>query len=102
MVSKVRYAKLTISYSNDDVRIVSAIAVSLAPEAIDGTRLTLEISSTNDGRTLLLSFTAGDLVSLRAGVNTILRLMLSALNSIQAASFAISSDQKTKSSSQKD
>lgn len=67
-------------------KVISALADSLKPEAIRGKRLTLSISTKNHGKTLLLRFDAKDVVSLRAGMNTILRLALSGLKSIQAVS----------------
>ena len=50
-----------------------------------GKRLRLIVGEKNNGGTLLLKFSGSDLVSVRAGMNTILRLTLSALKSIRAA-----------------
>ena len=67
-------------------RVISAIAASLAPEELKGARLTFSVSISKDGTLLLLKFSGADVVSLRAGMNTVLRLTLSALKSIEATS----------------
>jgi tRNA threonylcarbamoyladenosine modification (KEOPS) complex Pcc1 subunit len=81
--SKVTAATLKIELSGSK-KLISALADSLSPETISGKRLTFTVSKKNEGETLLLHFVASDVVSLRAGMNTILRLTLSALNSIEA------------------
>ncbi len=84
MTSKVKHVTLEFELSAEK-RIISSLHSSLVPEAIKGKRLRLIVGEKNNGGTLLLKFSGSDLVSLRAGMNTILRLTLSALKSIRAA-----------------
>jgi tRNA threonylcarbamoyladenosine modification (KEOPS) complex Pcc1 subunit len=75
--------RLTVEL-DDEKKVISALLKSLQPETIASKRLNFSVSTKNTGRTLLLTFVAEDLVSLRSGMNTILRLVLSALKSIRA------------------
>jgi len=81
--SKVERVTLEIEL-NAEKKIVSSLLASLSPEAIESKRLSFSVEQKTNGKVLLLSFSGSDLVSVRAGMNTILRLLLSALNSIQA------------------
>jgi tRNA threonylcarbamoyladenosine modification (KEOPS) complex Pcc1 subunit len=90
MRSKVRYASLEIEFTADP-RILLSIASSLAPENIEGKRLTVRTRTKKKGNVLQLSFQAADMVSLRAGMNTTLRLMLSALKILEATGLKESS-----------
>jgi len=80
--SKVICATLTIEVRAKK-KEVSSLVASLIPERIEGKRLTFQVSSKEGGNILLLNFSAADLVSLRAGMNSVLRLTLSALKSIR-------------------
>ena len=60
--------------------------MSLRPESIESKRLKVTISTGSRGQTLVLRFSAVDLVSLRAGLNSVLRLTLSALKSVRTLS----------------
>ena len=84
MTPKINHASLEIEL-DEKKKIVSALASSLALEALKGRRLSFTVSTKNSGETLLFFFSAADLVSLRAGMNTILRLTSSALMSIRGA-----------------
>jgi tRNA threonylcarbamoyladenosine modification (KEOPS) complex Pcc1 subunit len=84
LASKIRRVTLEVELSAEK-KIISSLHSSLAPEAIKGKRLSLAVVGKNNGETLLLKFSGSDLVSVRAGMNTILRLTLSALKSIRGA-----------------
>jgi tRNA threonylcarbamoyladenosine modification (KEOPS) complex Pcc1 subunit len=84
LTSKIKHVTLGFELSAEK-RIISSLHSSLAPEAISGKRLSLTVGEKNNGGTLLLKFSGSDLVSVRAGMNTILRLTLSALKSIRTA-----------------
>jgi tRNA threonylcarbamoyladenosine modification (KEOPS) complex Pcc1 subunit len=83
--SKVRYVTLEVELAAEK-RVISSLLSSLAPEAIKSKRLDFIVTRKKDGKTLTLRFSAADLVSVRAGMNTILRLALSALKSIREVS----------------
>jgi tRNA threonylcarbamoyladenosine modification (KEOPS) complex Pcc1 subunit len=84
LASKIRRVTLEVELSAEK-KIISSLHSSLAPEAIKGKRLSLAVVGKNNGSTLLLKFSGSDLVSVRAGMNTILRLTLSALKTIRGA-----------------
>jgi tRNA threonylcarbamoyladenosine modification (KEOPS) complex Pcc1 subunit len=98
--SNVKSASLEIHFQASK-KIISALVPSLSPEMIKSKRLTVTVTTANHGKTLVLKFVAKDLVSLRAGMNTILRLILSALKSIDAVS-ALDSKISKEALSQKD
>jgi len=81
MSPKLIHATLLIQLE-DNKKVISALAASLAPETMRGKRLTFTVSTRNSGRILVLGFSSTDFVSLRAAMNTILRLTASALKSI--------------------
>ncbi len=83
--SKVLFATLSVEIV-EDKKVTEAIASALSPEIVKNRRFTFALKSKNNGRTISLKFVASDLVSLRAGMNTILRLTLSALKIIHTTS----------------
>ncbi|HXQ92378.1 MAG TPA: KEOPS complex subunit Pcc1 [Nitrososphaerales archaeon] len=85
-ISKVLFATLRVEIVGER-KVNEAIASALSPELVKNKRFTFTLISKNNGRTILLKFMALDLVSLRAGMNTILRLALTALTIIRTTSF---------------
>jgi tRNA threonylcarbamoyladenosine modification (KEOPS) complex Pcc1 subunit len=66
-------------------RTIRAVKAAMTPEIDNSKRCKLSLRTDKRGRTLSLILTSEDLVSLRAGLNTNLRLASSALKSIIAA-----------------
>jgi tRNA threonylcarbamoyladenosine modification (KEOPS) complex Pcc1 subunit len=66
------------------------------PEIADGKRCKLVLRTNKNGKMLSIILTSGDLISLRAGLNTNLRLAVSALKSINAAKSVDSSEKSQK------
>ena len=83
--SKMLFATLSVELIGAK-KLNCALASALSPEAVENSRFSFSVSLKNNGRTMLLNFSAKDLVSLRAGMNTILRLASSALTIISANS----------------
>jgi tRNA threonylcarbamoyladenosine modification (KEOPS) complex Pcc1 subunit len=67
-------------------KILEAVGSSMIPEIDTSQRCVLSVRTTRDGKKLILGFDAKDLVALRAGFNTNLRLVSSALKTITSAS----------------
>ena len=80
-----RYVTLEVELAAEK-KVISSLLSSLVPEAIKSKRLNFTVTRNKDGQILLLKFSSTDLVSVRAGMNTILRLALSALKSIREVS----------------
>ncbi len=68
-----------------DPKAISAVKTAMIPEIADSKRCKLSLRTDKTGRTLSMILASEDLVSLRAGLNTNLRLATSALKSINAA-----------------
>jgi tRNA threonylcarbamoyladenosine modification (KEOPS) complex Pcc1 subunit len=79
-----------------DKRTLSALRDALDLETIVKDRSSLSVRQGRDGNTLLLEFSSKDLVSLRASMNTNLRLVASALNTIDATRSLVPASQTQK------
>jgi tRNA threonylcarbamoyladenosine modification (KEOPS) complex Pcc1 subunit len=77
-------AELKVDISAEP-RIISAVRASLTPETDDNKRCKLSLRTDRTGSVLSLILKSGDLISLRAGLNTNLRLAATALRSVNAA-----------------
>jgi tRNA threonylcarbamoyladenosine modification (KEOPS) complex Pcc1 subunit len=80
-------AKLRIDFSSSDVRKLESIRKAISPEATSKGKCLLRTSLKKNENLahLLLDFEASDLISLRASVNTNLRLLNSALKTLEVA-----------------
>jgi tRNA threonylcarbamoyladenosine modification (KEOPS) complex Pcc1 subunit len=67
-------------------KILEAVRFSMIPEIDKSQRCVLSVRTAQGGNKLILGFDAKDLVALRAGFNTNLRLVSSALKTITSAS----------------
>jgi tRNA threonylcarbamoyladenosine modification (KEOPS) complex Pcc1 subunit len=67
-------------------KILEAVRSSMIPEIDRSQRCVLSVRTAQGGKKLILGFDAKDLVALRAGFNTNLRLVSSALKTIKSAS----------------
>jgi tRNA threonylcarbamoyladenosine modification (KEOPS) complex Pcc1 subunit len=86
--SKVVYAALGVEITTDK-KTSEALFSALSPEMTKNERFSFSLSTANEDNTVLLKFSSSDLVSLRAGMNTTLRLALSALLTIRSTSAGI-------------
>jgi tRNA threonylcarbamoyladenosine modification (KEOPS) complex Pcc1 subunit len=66
-------------------KFLDAVKSSMLPEAQKGARCVFSIHGAPDGKSITLLFTAKDLVALRASFNTNLRLVSSALRTLESA-----------------
>ena len=82
---KVLFATLYVEMAGDK-KVNEAIASALSPELVKNRRFSFTLKSKDNSNAILLGFIASDMVSLRAGMNTILRLALSALTVIRTTS----------------
>jgi tRNA threonylcarbamoyladenosine modification (KEOPS) complex Pcc1 subunit len=80
---KVSAARLDV-HIRGDKRFLDAVGVSMLPETQKSARCTFSVRSDPDGKTLILHFTAKDLIALRASFNTNLRLVSSALKTLES------------------
>ena len=93
--TKVLFAEIKVDIFAER-RAVRAVSAALTPEIDNGKRCKLSLRTDKTGRILSLILTSEDLVSLRAGLNTNLRLAVSALKSINAAKNAVSLEKSQK------
>ena len=84
MKSKVTFVELKVAILSEP-RAISAAKAAMTPEMDDSKRCKLSLHTDKTGRKLSLILSSKDLVSLRAGLNTNLRLAASALKGINAA-----------------
>lgn len=77
-------------------RTISALRAAMSPEIDNKKRCKLSLHTDKTGRTLSMMLRSEDMVSLRAGLNTNLRLAASALKSINAAKQAASTKDSEK------
>ncbi|MGH2638613.1 MAG: hypothetical protein ACRDF4_04945, partial [Rhabdochlamydiaceae bacterium] len=82
--SRVAFARLTVDIFADR-RTIAALKSAMMPESVEGKKCKLALRKGKNGGKLALVFSSKDLVSLRAGLNTNLRLAASALKSIRIA-----------------
>ena len=66
-------------------KILEAVWSSMRPEAQKSARCNFSIRNAPDGKSLILRFAARDLIALRASFNTNLRLVSSALKTLESA-----------------
>jgi tRNA threonylcarbamoyladenosine modification (KEOPS) complex Pcc1 subunit len=78
-------ARLGVEISGEK-KVLNAVRFSMMPEVDNRKRCVLSLRESKDGRKLSLLFSAKDLVALRAGLNTNLRLVSSALKTIETTS----------------
>ena len=97
MKSKVSFVELKVEILAEP-RAISAVKAAMTPEIDDSKRCKLSLHTDRTGRKLSLILTSKDLVSLRAGLNTNLRLAASALKSINAAKNATIAERSQKDS----
>ena len=82
---KVTFARLKVDITGEK-RAIDAVRFSMIPEMENDKRCVLSLRKSKDDEKLSLLFSAKDLVALRAGLNTNLRLVSSALKTIDTAS----------------
>ncbi|MDA4111332.1 MAG: hypothetical protein OK439_02255 [Thaumarchaeota archaeon] len=85
MKPKVAQTTLVVSICGEK-KTIDAVRVSMVPEIENGKRCLLALHKSKHSEKLALAFAAKDLVALRAGLNTNLRLVASALKTIEVAS----------------
>lgn len=83
-MTKVELSELTVVISADS-KTISAIKTALTPEVDNVKNCRLSLGTDKSGRKLSLILRSEDIILLRAGLNTNLRLASSALKSINAA-----------------
>ena len=84
---RVRSANLKVSIAAPP-RTVRSARQAILPESRDETRCTLKVDSGLNDSALVLVFESRDMASLRAGLNTDLRLISAALTTLAAISGA--------------
>lgn len=75
------FSRLSVRITSDE-RSISALKSAMTPEVGTGKKCRLSLRSGSDGKSLSLILSGSDLVSLRAGLNTNLRLASSVLKTL--------------------
>lgn len=68
---------------NTSSKVIKAIKSAMTPERRDTGRCTMGLTPHSDGRSLTMRLVATDLTSLRAALNTNLRLIATSINTIK-------------------